>query len=100
MKIQASLKVLPSLNSQKQVYDKVNEVIEMIADSGLKYVVGASETTVEGEYRKIFELVEAIHLKLVADDIRQITMMIVTDYNKNDAYIEQKLENVQTYLNR
>lgn len=98
MQIQASLKVMPSMATRVEVYDKVNEVIKMIADSGLKFQSGASETTVEGEFRAIMNLVEQIHTKLVNDEVEQITMMIVTDYNKDAQYIDEKLNNVQEYL--
>ncbi len=98
MKIQASLKVMPSMATRTEVYDKVNEVIEMIAQSKLKYVSGPSETTVEGDYKDIFNLFEEIHNKLVADQVRQITMVIVTDYNDEDQYIDEKVNNVQKYL--
>lgn len=98
MQIQASLKVMPSMATREEVYDKVNEVIKMIADSKLKYHSGPSETTVEGEMHAIFALVEEIHQKLVDDEIRQITMMIVTDYNSDDQYIDEKLNNVEKYL--
>lgn len=91
---------MPSGINQKEVYDKVNEVIEMIANSNLKYQVGSSETTVEGEYKDVFGLVERIHEKLVADELRQITMIIVTDYNIESTYMDEKLENVQSYLGR
>ncbi len=100
MQMQVSLKVMPSGSNQKEVYDKVNEVIEMIDNSNLKYQVGSSETTIEGEYKEVFSLIEAIHTKLVADEIRQITMIIVTDYNVENTYIDGKLENVDKYLNR
>lgn len=98
MKVQVSLKVLPAGNTKDDVYNKVNEVIGMIDDSGLKYQVGSSETTIEGEYTEVFALIEQIHNKLVADQIRQITMMIVTDYNSEYTYIDEKLENVDQYL--
>lgn len=99
MKIQASLKVMPSGDSQKEVYDKVNEVIKMIDISGLKYQVGSSETSIEGEYGEIFKLIENIHTKLVEDELRQITMIIITDYNVENTYIEGKLNNVNEFLN-
>lgn len=99
MQIQASLKIMPSMNSRVEVYEKVNEVIKMIADSDLKYVSGPSETTVEGDYDQVFGLFRAIHEKLVNDDVRQITMMIVTDYNADTVYIDGKMENVKNYLN-
>lgn len=99
MKIQASLKVMPSGGSQKEVYDKVNEVIKMIDISGLKYQVGSSETSIEGEYSEVFKLIESIHTKLVEDELRQITMVIITDYNVENTYIEGKLNNVNEFLN-
>ncbi len=98
MQIQASLKVMPTMATRVEVYDKVNEVIKMVADSGLKYISGPSETTVEGDYDEIFTLFREIHNKLVADEVKQITMMIVTDYNADMQYIDEKLVNVQTYL--
>ncbi len=98
MQVQVSLKVMPSAESRSMVYDKVNEVIKMIEDSGLKYVSGPSETTVEGDYDEVFALVRAIQFKLVADGVDQITMVIMTDYNKDNTYIDEKIENVQTYL--
>ncbi len=100
MQIQASLKVMPTMPSRVEVYDKVNEVIKLVADSGLKYISGPSETTVEGDYDEIFTLFREIHYKLVADEVQQITMMIVTDYNADMQYIDEKLVNVQTYLNQ
>lgn len=98
MKIQLSLKVLPHKASKKEVYDKVNEVIKTITESNLKYIVGPSETTVEGNYDEVFALVKTIHNQLVADEIEQITMIIMTDYNIHETYIEEKLENVENYL--
>ncbi len=98
MKIQASLKVLPSGNTNTEVYDKVNQAIKLIASSNLKYQVSASETSIEGEYSEIFNLIENIHSKFVADDIRQVTMIIITDYNKEQTYIEEKLNNVDSNL--
>ncbi len=98
MQIQASLKVMPSMNTRIEVYDKVNEVIKMIADSNLKYVSGPSETSVEGDYDQVFNLFREIHQKLVDDEVKQITMMIVTDYNSDAQYIDEKIENVNNYL--
>lgn len=100
MQMQVSLKVMPAGNSQTEVYDKVNQVIEMIDQSNLKYQVGSSETTIEGEYKDVFGLIEKIHDQLVSEQIRQITMVIVTDYNIENTYIDGKLRNVQKVLNR
>ncbi len=99
MKIQASLKVLPGLSTKQEVYDKVNKVIKTIEDSELKSLVGPSETTIEGDYDLVFGLIKKIHEQLVGDELKQITMMIVTDYNVDETYIDEKLDNVNQFLN-
>lgn len=98
MKIQTSLKILPSGCDNNEVYQQVNQAIKMIASSELKYIVGPSETTIEGEYQAIFDLINQIHTYFVDQDIRQITMIIITDYNNQQTYIQEKLANVDSKL--
>ena len=45
------------------VYLIVDEIIETIKKSGLKYKVGAMSTTVEGTSEQLFELVKVLHQK-------------------------------------
>ena len=47
--VNVSLQVLPSV-PQENIYPVVDKVIELIRDSGVKYIVGPMETTMEGEF--------------------------------------------------
>ncbi len=98
MQIQVSLKVMPTMANHTLVYDKVNEVIKQIINSNLKALVGPSETTIEGDYDEVFALIKTIHQQLVKDEVTQITMIIITDYNQQQTYIKEKLANVNNYL--
>ena len=47
-KANLSLQILPVV-PEDQIYDVVDKVINLIENSGLKYIVGPMETTIEGE---------------------------------------------------
>ena len=52
-----SLQVIPSV-SEERIYPVVDKVIEYIASTGVKYEVGAMETTMEGELDDLLEIVK------------------------------------------
>jgi len=55
--VNVSLQVLPSV-AQENIYPVVDKVIELIRDSGVKYIVGPMETTMEGEFDTLMEIVK------------------------------------------
>ena len=55
--VNVSLQVLPSV-PQENIYPVVDKVIELIRDSGVKYIVGPMETTMEGEFDTLMEIVK------------------------------------------
>ena len=52
-----SLQVVPSVEEDR-LYEVVDKVIEYIASTGVKYEVGAMETTMEGELDNLLEIVK------------------------------------------
>jgi len=58
--INASLQVVP-LAQDKHPYAWVDEAIEIIQQSGLKYQVGAFATEIEGTHEEVLKLVTAIN---------------------------------------
>ena len=57
MKATIGIQVLPKTNSDEETCRIVDEVIAYIASSGLNYVVGPLETTIEGEdYEQLMEI--------------------------------------------
>ncbi len=61
--VNASLQVIP-LVQDKHPYEWVDEVIGLIENSGLTYLVGPFGTAVEGTYEQVRDLIEAIHFDL------------------------------------
>ena len=59
MIINASVQVVP-LTRTKDPYPLIDEAIALIQQSGLKYLVGALETTIEGEYEPVQKLIREI----------------------------------------
>jgi len=58
--INASLQVLPIVND-KHPYEWVDEAIDVIKQSGLKYEVGPFATTLEGGYNEVMDVVSSIN---------------------------------------
>lgn len=60
--INAAIQLLP-VSERKDAYRVIDEAIQIIKQSGLKYKVCPFETVVEGEYSKITEIIEQIRDK-------------------------------------
>ena len=56
----ASLQIIPIVND-KHPYEWIDEVIEVIKRSGIKYEVGPFATVVEGTYNEIIEVVNKVN---------------------------------------
>lgn len=58
MNAYVAIQVLPKANTNEEVIRIVDEVIAYIKSTGLTYYVGPCETTIEGEYEKLMEIVK------------------------------------------
>lgn len=52
-----SLQVLPDTGTREETFRLVDEVIDYIIQSGVKYVVGPFETTMEGDLDTLLQIV-------------------------------------------
>ncbi|HLP21561.1 MAG TPA: thiamine-binding protein [Chitinophagales bacterium] len=59
MIVNASVQVVP-LTQIDQAFPVIDKAIALIQQSGLKYTVGAFETTIEGEYEPVQQLIRTI----------------------------------------
>jgi uncharacterized protein YqgV (UPF0045/DUF77 family) len=57
-----AIQVLPGVRGEEEVIRVVNEVIAYIKSKGLHTVVGPFETTVEGDYDTLMEIVKECQL--------------------------------------
>uniref|UniRef100_A0A832I792 Thiamine-binding protein n=1 Tax=Pseudothermotoga hypogea TaxID=57487 RepID=A0A832I792_9THEM len=91
MKITCSIRLLPlKVESKDQIYGLVDEAIGVIANSGLKYLVGPSETTVEGEFSQLLKLIEEIYKKITPLCDRYV-LEVAFDCAKSGVNIDEKI---------
>lgn len=58
MNASIAIQVLPQVDSDEEVIRIVDEVIDYIKSTGLNYYVGPCETSVEGDYDELMEIVK------------------------------------------
>ena len=58
MNASVAIQVLPSVQDEEEVIRIVDEVIDYIKSTGLNYYVGPRETSIEGDYDTLVEIVK------------------------------------------
>ena len=67
MNASVAIQVLPGVTSDDEVIRIVDEVIDYIRSTGLNYYVGPFETTIEGDYDELMDIVkECQHIAIRA----------------------------------
>ncbi len=85
-----SLQVIP-LVKENEVYPVVDQVIEFIAASGVKYTVGPMETTMEGELDQLLEIVKQAQEICKEAGAERILSVIKIDYSTGGVTIDEKV---------
>lgn len=86
-----SLQVLPNV-SEKDLYPVVDKVIDLIRESGIKYMVGPMETTMEGELRVLLEIVEKAQEICLRNGATRIVSVVKIDYKAGGVTIDEKIQ--------
>ena len=85
-----SLQILPMV-PQDQVYSVVDKVINLIQASGLSYVVGPMETTIEGDLDSLLDLVKKAQQACVEAGANRIVSVVKIDYSPDGVTIDEKI---------
>jgi len=85
-----SLQVLPRVPDD-QIYGVVDKVIAMIQASGLNYVVGPMETTVEGDLDTLLDLVRQAQHICVEAGANRVMSVVKIDYKPAGVTIDEKI---------
>jgi uncharacterized protein (TIGR00106 family) len=88
--INLSLQVIPNAPPER-VYPIVDKVIEMIAQSGVRYEVGPMETTMEGELDTLLEIVKKAQQICVQEGAARVLSVIKIDYRPEGVTIDEKV---------
>ncbi len=85
-----SIQVIPKVLSGEPA-DVVDKIIEYIQKSGLKYEVGAMETTIEGTLAQLLDLVKAIHPLSIEYGAERVITNVKIDYRPDGITFSEKL---------
>lgn len=92
--IAVSFEVLPGgIADKAAVYRAVDAAIDVVAQSGLPYKVGAMETTVEGDYDTVMALIKQAQDAVLAAGADRVFTLIKVDYNPQGSSIAEKVAN-------
>lgn len=75
MNASVAIQVLPSVTDEDEVIRIVDEVIAYIKSTGLNYYVGPCETSIEGDYDELMEIVKNCQLVAAKAGCRLLTPM-------------------------
>lgn len=88
--VNVSLQILPCV-SDSELYGVVDKVIDMIKASGVKYIVGPMETTMEGELDELLEIVKKAQDICVKEGAPRVISMVKIDYKPDGVTIDEKM---------
>ncbi|MCY6958008.1 MTH1187 family thiamine-binding protein [Clostridium brassicae] len=87
--VNVSLQVLPVVEEER-IYPVVDKVIEYIDSCGVKYEVGAMETTMEGDLDKLLEIVKKAHEICVEEGAARVVSVVKIDYKPEGVTMNEK----------
>jgi uncharacterized protein YqgV (UPF0045/DUF77 family) len=85
-----SLQILPVVEETK-IYPIVDKVIELIINTGLTYVVGPMETTVEGDIDTLLDLVKRALELCKESEVPRVVAVVKIDYKPDGVTIDEKI---------
>lgn len=85
-----SLQILPVV-AEEEIYGIVDQVIHLIQQSQLNYVVGPMETTVEGDLDKLLELVKKSLEICTEAGADRVIAVVKIDYKPGGVTIDEKI---------
>lgn len=89
--VNVSLQILPCVEEER-IYDVVDKVIGMIGKSGVKYVVGPMETTMEGELDDLLEIVKRAQEVCTEEGASRVVSVVKIDYKREGVTIGEKVD--------
>lgn len=97
MEASIAIQVLPKVESTEETIRIVDEVIAYIASTGLHYQVGAFETSIEGEFDTLMEIIKQCQLIAIKSGASGVSSYIKIAYRPEGGVlgIEEKTKKHQ-----
>lgn len=93
MEASVAIQVLPKVDSDQEVCRIVDEVIDYIKSTGLNFYVGPCETSIEGDYDKLMEIVKQCQLIAIKAGAPSVSAYVKITYKPEGSVltIDQKI---------
>ncbi len=80
MNASVAIQVLPKVGTDEEVIRIVDEVIDYIKSTGLSYYVGPCETSIEGDYDELMEILKECQKVAVRAGAKSVSSYIKVTY--------------------
>lgn len=88
--VNVGLQVIPKTN-EKDSYRIVDKVIELVANAGVKYEVGAMETVMEGPLDQLLEIVKQAQEVCINEGASEVISNVKIHYRPEGVTIDEKV---------
>jgi len=88
------------VGSGEQLSEAIAEVIDLIDQSGIDYLLTPMGTIVEGEWDEVMGLVKKCHYKMKASNARVLTNIKIDDREGTQGMLKSKVESVENKVGR
>ncbi|GEP19219.1 thiamine-binding protein [Pediococcus argentinicus] len=97
MDASVAIQVLPMMEDEKKLVSVVDAAIEYIQSTGVSYEVSAFETTIEGDYDQLMDIVKQINLMAAKAGAPHIMTYVKIDYKPEGQVlgIHEKIDKYQ-----
>ncbi len=80
MNASVAIQVLPKVNGDEETIRIVDAVIDYIKSTGLSYFVGPCETSIEGDYDELMEMIKECQKVAVAAGAKSVQAYVKINY--------------------
>ena len=80
MEASVAIQVLPTVGDEEELIRIVDEVIDYIKSTGLSYYVGPCETSIEGDYDELMEIVKECQKVAVRAGAKEVSAYVKVSY--------------------
>ena len=80
MNASVAIQGLPKVNSDEETIRIVDAVIDYIKSTGLNYFVGPCETSIEGDYDELMEIIKQCQKVAVEAGARSVSAYVKVNY--------------------
>lgn len=88
--VNVSLQILPRVKDER-LYSVVDKVIEYIDSCGVEYEVGPMETTMEGEFEELINIVKRAQKICVEEGASRVLSVVKIDYKPEGVTMNEKV---------